>query len=192
MKKFFAILFSLVFALGISFAAGAQQSSDQHTNTPMGTSSSTQSSTGNLSKADMKFLRDVGKDNNFEIQASQLAAQKASNPEVKDFAQKLVNDHTQLSNDLSSLAQNKGVTLSSSTLEKRDQKELNTLNKYSGKKFDREYMKDMVKDHKEDIKDFQKEAKNGKDSDLQSFASNHISALQGHLSMAQDLEKRVK
>ncbi len=191
MKKLFAVLFSLVFALGISFAAGAaQQSSDQNMNTQMGTNSTTQS-TGNLAKADMKFLRDVGKDNNFEIQASQLAAQKASNPEVKDFAQKLVNDHTQLSNDLSGLAQNKGVTLSSS-LEKRDQKELNTLNKYSGKKFDREYMKQMVRDHKEDIKDFQKEAKTGKDSDLQNFASNHISALQGHLSMAQDLEKRVK
>ncbi len=191
MKKVFAVLFSLVFALGISFAAGAQQSTDQNTKTQMGTSSMTTSSTGTLSKDDMKFLRDAGADNNFEIQASQLAAQKASNPEVKDFAQKLANDHTQLSNDLSSLAQNKGVTLSSS-LEKSDRKELDKLNKYSGKKFDHEYMKEMVKNHKEDIKDFQKEAKNGKDPDLQSFASNHISALQGHLSMAQDLEKRVK
>ena len=65
-------------------------------------------------------------------------------------------------------------------------------NKYSGKKFDREYVKEMIKNHKEDIKDFKAEAKDAKDPDVRSWASNHISALEGHLKMAQDLEKRIK
>jgi putative membrane protein len=51
-------------------------------------------------------------------------------------------------------------------------------NKYSGKKFDHEYVKEMIKNHKEDIKDFKAGAKDAKDPDVRSWASNHISALE--------------
>ena len=200
MNKAATALLALVFVVGTAFAAGAQTSNQGTTttgnqNTPGTTTApGTQTGTvqkGNLDKKDMKFLQDTAMDNPFEIQASQLAAQKANSQEVKDFAQKLVTDHTRLSSELSSLASTKGVNLSSS-MEKKDRKELDELNKHSGKKFDHEYVKEMVKNHKEDIRDFKAEAKDAKDPDVKNWASNHVSALEQHLTMAQDLEKKVK
>lgn len=196
MKKLAVVLLALVFGLGTAFAAGAQTSSSgtQSPGTQAAPGTSSPSSTGttqaNLSKKDMKFLKDTAEDGHFEVQASQMAAERATRPEVKDFAGKLANDHTQLSNDLSSLASNKGVTLPSS-MDKKDRKELDRLGKLSGKKFDHEYLKEMIKNHKEDIRDFKSAAKDAKDPDVKSWAQNHISALEDHLKMAQDLEKKM-
>ncbi len=193
MKSLVVALSALALVMGTTFAAGAATKNDMNKNMNRGQMSSSQTTQqGKLSKFDKKFLRDSGMDNNFEIQASQVAAQKASDPQVKDFAQKLVTDHTQLSNDLSSMASSQGMTLSSTSLEKKDRKELDHLNKLSGKDFDQRYMKDMVRDHKEDIKSFKAESQKGTDPQLQNWASDHISALQGHLQMAENMEKNVK
>jgi putative membrane protein len=196
MKKLSIALLALTFAFSTPFAARAQSTGhmgDSQTKTDsqqMNTSTGAQHAT--LSDKDMKFLRDAAKDNAFEIQASQIAAQKATDPNVKQFAEKLVNEHTQLSQDLSKLASSKGVTLPEAQLEKGDLKKLDKLNKASGDRFDKLYVKYMAKDHRDDIKDFKSEAKKGKDPDLEQWASNHISALQQHLDMAQNLENQGK
>ncbi|HSR11336.1 MAG TPA: DUF4142 domain-containing protein [Thermodesulfobacteriota bacterium] len=188
MKSLVIALSALAFVVGTTFAAGAQQTQGMDRNMDR---NATTASTQGLSKTDQKFAMNAAKDSQFEIQMSQLAAQKATNPQVKEFAQKLADDHTKLSSDLSGLASQKGLTLPTS-LDRKDQKELDKFSKESSSKFDKKYLSAMVKDHKKDIKSFKSEAKSGKDPDLQNWASSHISALQEHLTMAQNLEKNMK
>jgi putative membrane protein len=64
-----------------------------------------------LKHADKRFLSKAAESSQREVALSQLAAQRASNAQVRDFAQQLVAEHTQLDQQLAQLAQQKGVAL---------------------------------------------------------------------------------
>ena len=72
-----------------------------------------------------------------------------------------------------------------------DEKMISHLQELKGTEFDTAYMKHMVKDHKEDIAEFQKEAENGDDADIKNFASKTLPTLQEHLRMAQDTQAKL-
>ena len=146
----------------------------------------------NLSSHDHKFVKEAAMGGLYEVQAGQLAAQKATTSEVKQMAQHIVNDHTKANDQLKSIAQSKGVQDLPTQLDSKHQRKLEHLNKLSGAEFDREYSKMMVSDHKDDIKTFRKEAEDGKDADLKQFASQTLPALEQHLSMAQSSERAAK
>ena len=120
----------------------------------------------------------------------QLATEKASNPDVKAYGQKMIDDHTKANDQLKSIAQEEGVTLPTSPNSK-DQAIYDRLSKLSGADFDKQYAKHMVMDHQEDVKDFKKEADTGKDEKTKSFASQTLPVLQDHLKMAQDMQSKV-
>lgn len=90
------------------------------------------------------------------MELGQLAADKASSPDVKEFAQRMVKDHSQANDQLKQIAMKKGVTLPTSPSAKNEVTK-NKLSRLSGDAFDQAYMSDMVKDHKKDIAAFQKE-----------------------------------
>jgi putative membrane protein len=69
---------------------------------------------------------------------------------------------------------------------------MNRLSKLSGAQFDRAYMQDMVKDHEEDVAEFQREANNGSDPDVKAFAGKTLPTLQSHLQSAQDTRAQLK
>jgi len=146
----------------------------------------------NLASHDHKFVKEAAMGGLYEVQAGQLAAQKATSPEVKQMAQHIVDDHTKANEQLKSLAQSKGVQDLPMQLDSKHQRKFDHLNKLSGAEFDREYSKMMVSDHKDDIKAFRKEAEDGKDADLKQFASQTVPALEQHLSMAQSNERSAR
>ncbi|MEJ0047306.1 MAG: DUF4142 domain-containing protein [Rhodospirillales bacterium] len=141
-------------------------------------------STADLSVADKKFVEKAASGGMAEVQAAQLAQQKADDQKVKDFAQQMISDHTSANQQLTALAQKKGVTIPTD-LDSKDQKELDKLSKLDGKKFDKAYLKSEVKDHQAMLSLLQKEYKSGKDADLKSFAEQTIPTVQKHLEMAQ-------
>jgi putative membrane protein len=138
-----------------------------------------------LSAADKKFVEKAASAGLAEVQAAQLAQQKSSDPKVKDFAQTMITDHTEINQKLTALAQQKGVTVPTE-VDSKDQKQLDKLGKLDGKKFDKAYMKDQVKDHETVLSLLQKEAKSGKDADLKSLAETTIPTIQKHLDMAKE------
>ena len=140
--------------------------------------------TKSVSSHDRTFIKEAAVGGLYEVQAGQIAAQKATSAEVKQLAQHIVTDHTQANDKLKAIAQAKGVDVPAA-LDAKHQKKLDQLNKLSGAEFDREYARMMVSDHKEDIKKFQKEAQSGGDPDLKQFASSTLPALNQHLSMAE-------
>ena len=141
------------------------------------------SSTADLSKSDKSFIDKAAAGGLAEVQAAQLAEQKSQDAKVKEFAEKMVTDHTANNKQLASLAQQKGVDVPTA-LDAKDQKQLDKLSALDGAKFDKAYLKAQVKDHEAMLKLLQREAKSGKDADLKSFAEQTIPAVQDHLTMA--------
>lgn len=67
--------------------------------------------TAALDKADSDFLTDAAQDGTMEVQMGRLAVDKATNPDVKQFAQRLIDDHSKANSELMALASQKGLTL---------------------------------------------------------------------------------
>ncbi len=78
------------------------------------------------------------------------------------------------------------------SLDKHHQKMVDKLSKKSGADFDRAFMKQMVKDHKDVVKAFEKESKKGTDPDLKAFAAKTLPTLQDHLQSANQINDQLK
>ena len=122
-----------------------------------------------------------------EVQLAQLAQQKASSPEVKEFAKQIEQDHSTANEELKALAQRKNINLPTE-LDQKHQAQIAKFNNLSEEKFDKEYMKAMVGDHKKDVKKFQKQADRGMDSHVKEFAAKTLPHLQAHLQKAEELK----
>jgi len=144
-----------------------------------------------LDHGDQKFIETAARDGLAEVELGQIAQQKAQNPQVKEFAGRMVQDHGKANDELKSLASSKGLQLPSET-DRSHKRKAEELNKKSADKFDHEYMEEMVKDHKKDVKEFEKQAKHAKDADVRNFASKTLPTLQEHLKMAEAAEKAAK
>ena len=142
-------------------------------------------------ESDSPFVTKAAHGGVAEVELGKLATQRASSEKVKQFGQRMVDDHSKANNELKSLAASKGMSVSSSmdSESKSTKKRLSALH---GSAFDKAYMEDMVKDHEEDVAEFQKEADQGTDSDMKSFAAKTLPTLKEHLRMAQDTLETVQ
>jgi len=102
-----------------------------------------------------------------------------------------MDDHSKANGELATIAGRKRHH-SAGQLDAKDQATMDSLAKLNGAEFDRAYMQDMVKDHREDIAEFKREANSGQYPDLKTFASKTLPTLQRHLSMAEQTSGDVK
>jgi putative membrane protein len=144
-----------------------------------------------LKSSDVSFAINAVQGGLAEVELGKLAVEKANSPDVRAFGQKMVDDHTKANGQLTAIAQKEEITFPA-TLNAEDQQLYNKLQHMSGAMFDKAYMKAMVKDHKQDVKEFKKEAKKGKDPQIKSFASETLPVLESHLEMAKSTESKVK
>ena len=125
-----------------------------------------------------------------EVKLGQLATEKASDPDVKAFGQQMVDDHTKANDKLKEVAKGENITLPTD-LDRKHKATYDKLSKLSGADFDRAYVKDMVKDHEEDVKEFQKEANKGKNDKIKGFASETLPVLQSHLDKIKTIQGKL-
>ncbi len=144
-----------------------------------------------MKSADTTFAIKAAQGGMAEVKMGKLAADKATNPDVKAFGQQMIDDHTKANDDLKSVAEKKGMTLSAD-MNAHQQATYKKLEKLSGAAFDHAYVRDMVIDHQEDVKEFQKEASNGKDEDIKGFASRTLPVLQGHLDKVKSIQANMR
>ncbi len=153
--------------------------------TPTPTPSPT--TTPSLSQFDRQFMVQAAQGGIAEVELGLIARQKASSNIVKEYARRMVVEHTQANNRLKTLAQQKGVTLPTAIGEKNEELK-QKLSKLSGAKFDKEYMKEAgVKSHKEQAKLFSRQVERGQDPDVKNFAATTLPVVQKHLQHAQDI-----
>jgi putative membrane protein len=143
-----------------------------------------ESSSTTLSKKEVRFMTDTAAGGLMEVRMGELAQQKGQSPEVKQFAQRLVTDHGKANDELKQLASKKGVTLPTQVTDKHQ----NMLDKLSSASdFDKRFKEMAIKDHKKDVKEFEKAEKSCQDPDLRAWITKTLPALQEHLRMAEQL-----
>ncbi len=140
---------------------------------------------------DKKFLKDAALGGMTEVELGKLAAQKASDDKIKQLGQKMVDDHTKANEQLKQVASRDNIQVPDS-LDSKHQSRIEKLSKLSGEQFDKAYLKDEVKDHQTDVRDFTDEAQNGTDPNVKSFASATLPTLQQHLELVKSLAKSEK
>jgi putative membrane protein len=141
-------------------------------------------------KDSAKFANEAAQGGMAEVELGRLAAQKAADPSVREFGQRMVADHSKASAELKALAAKKGMQLPAEI--NSDQKsEMDKLAKLSGPDFDKEYMSAMLKDHEDDVKAFETQSKEGNDTDVKAFATKTLPTLQEHLQMARNTAQKV-
>lgn len=146
---------------------------------------------GQLSEKDYRFVLQASRGGMEEVQLGELARQKGTTQGVRDFGDRMAKDHTQANNELKQIVAQKSAMLPTQ-FTSSERSTMEDLQKATGADFDKMYVRDMIKDHKHDIKEFQNAAKDVTDPDLKAYAQKTIPILEQHLHMAQQLETSVK
>lgn len=139
---------------------------------------------------DPVFLMTAASSNMLEIQSGKLAAQQATAPEVKSFAQMMVTHHTQATQELKSVATPLGVTMPTTLMPVHQAMADRLMNK-TGKDFDETYMDMMETAHKMDIAMFEAKSKSAQAPTVKGFATRTLPMLRSHESAANKIEKKV-
>jgi len=135
------------------------------------------------------FVKEAAISDMFEIQSSQLAAERADDP-TKAFARQMIADHTKTSGELKEMVQSGKVKAEiPAALDGTHQSKLDTLKGLQGADFTKQYHSDQVKAHKDAVDLFGRYAKGGDDQGLKAWAGKTQPALDHHLKVAQDLGK---
>ena len=153
-----------------------------------GTAGSERTMANRLAGADKDFLEQAAQNGHAEIEGSRLAATKATNPEVKAYAQKMVDAHTKSHQELVTLATAKGAKLPDepSLVQKT---KLKLLQAADGDGFDRRYTESLgVEAHEDNIKLFEKASSRSSDPEIKAFAAKMLPELREHLTMARSLK----
>jgi putative membrane protein len=144
-----------------------------------------------LTTPEKEFMANAARGGMLEVQLGNLAAQKASSNDVKQFGERMSTDHGQLGQKLQQLASNLNVTLPQD-LKPEQQAAVSRLEKLSGKAFDREYMRNMVNDHVRDISEFERAAGQATNADIKQFITEALPTLREHLKLAREISAKLR
>jgi putative membrane protein len=143
---------------------------------------------GQASPMDKMFVAKAMQGGMAEVQLGQLTLQKSSDEQVKQFAQKMIDDHSKMIDQMKPVAQQLGVSVPNK-VSKKDTKTMAKLEGLSGSAYDQAYILDMVKDHKQDLSDFQTEASAGQDQTAKDEANQGSKIISQHLQMIEQIAK---
>lgn len=137
------------------------------------------------------FVSEAAMDGMAEVEAGNLALTRSQSEDVKQFAERMVIDHTKTNIELTQLATKKSIPLPKE-LDSKHKSLSDKLSKLSGAEFDREYVKTMVEDHEADVKAFQTQAESGSDPEVKAFAAKNLPTLQAHFETVRALNSKIK
>lgn len=161
------------------------------TNTNSGTNMSRSGQMATLSSSDRKFAMTAAAGGMAEVEMARMALTRASSDAVKQYAQKMIDDHTAANAELMQIASSKGITLPTAP-DAKMRAMMAKMQNLSGAAFDREYiMHAGHKDHQKMEKLFRDESMKGRDADLKAFAAKTLPVVQMHLQMARDLHNQM-
>jgi putative membrane protein len=141
---------------------------------------------GQLSQQDQTFMTDNAQTDLAEVAAGHLAAQKATNPQIRQDAQTIASDHQQVLSKLQDLAGNLHVALPNAPSAEQQQ-QAQQLQTASGAAFDQAYVQAMIQGHQTSINHTQQEIQSGSDQQVVDFAKSYLPSAQKHLQMVQQI-----
>ena len=200
-NRFAKLAFAAVFATMTTGALADHESGRAHENQPQQQSQqnlsqrqSDRTTTGEPGQEsmlykhtpDQKFITDAASSNRFEVEISKVALQRVQDDQVKQFAQHLIDDHSQAEQQLMQVAQGMGMKVPQK-LDPVHQAKLDHMEHMQGKEFERHYVFGQVADHHKEVLEFGYQAANAEDHKVKQLASQMLPKLQQHLQMAERL-----
>ncbi len=143
-----------------------------------------------LSAIDQNFITQAAEDGLLEVQLGQLATQRASSDAVRQYGQRMVQAHTQVNNQLRELATQNNVSLPQN-IGDRDALIVTRFSNLSGPNFDQAYLRQMVNSHIRAVNLFERQAQQGNNPELRTFANRNLPTLREHLQRARQLESQA-
>ncbi|HET9445434.1 MAG TPA: DUF4142 domain-containing protein [Steroidobacteraceae bacterium] len=139
-----------------------------------------------------EFVKKAGAAGMAEVEMGKLGSQKASNADVKAYAQQMVADHTKANKELMAVAKTKDLEVPSEP----DMMHKAMMKKFEGqsadKDFDHDFMQQMVKDHKAVVELYGTASRDQSlDPELRALAKKTLPILQQHMKDAQALETKL-
>ncbi len=138
---------------------------------------------------DQEFIQKASAAGLAEVNMAKMALQNATTPAVKEFAQRMLNDHTKANRELNRIADANRMT-PAANMDAAHQEMSREMSAMTGENFDRRYVRGQLKDHEAAVALFQAEAKNGKNPQLKEFAVQTLPTLREHQEMVRKLASR--
>lgn len=197
MKKI-AVILAMVAMVFFIDACSSTRSTGSTGNSGTGTTSTGTNTAGENvgstttgASVNREFVDNAASGGMMEVELGTIALERASSQEVKDLARHIMDDHTKANEQLKSIAAKENIPVPG--VLKDDQRDnIDKLSKLSGSDFDKEYVDLMVKDHKDDIKEFEDMAQNAQSPGLKAFAQQTLPVLRDHLQMAQTVQSKLE
>lgn len=186
--KRFAVLTASSLAIAVTSSMAAQTTASEST---AGASAKTESQAevAQLNKRDREIMRDIALVNLAEIRTSQMALERAQDPEIREFAQRMIDDHSTLQERLAYLAKVKNVQLPTE-LDREHQRTAERLSKMEGEKFDAEYRKKVAEQaHQETHKVLRQSVAEAEDPQLMALITQALPLIEQHLVMAKNMDE---
>lgn len=139
------------------------------------------------SSVDAAFIKKAANGGMTEVELGKIAAKNGQKDDVKSFGEQMVKDHGKANDDLKAVASKMNAKVPEKVNAKH-QAMIDKFSKMSGDSFDAAYVKEMVKDHKKDVAEFEEAQGKVKNEDLKKFISDTIPVMKGHLEMAEKMQ----
>jgi putative membrane protein len=146
--------------------------------------------TSRLSGSDQDFVNNAAFGGLFEVESGKIAQKKAANAQVRNFAARMVHDHSEAGNKLKRIVSADGGTVPNE-LDRQHQQELQQLTSQQGADFDRNYMQTMVRDHDTDAQEFGRAVQGLDDPKLKTFAQQTLKVIDQHDKMAHQISDKM-
>ncbi len=181
------VLFASSPALAQTTTSGGTGTAAGHASTDSVDQAGNGSGNAGLSDADKRFLRQSARGAAYELQISRMAAQKAADPDVKQYAQMIVADHTSSNEALHQVSAKAGVTLPSAPT-RSETRRANRLQALSGSAFDKAYVQEVKQANQRDIKDETKELSSTENQQVKTLVSKFRQMDEKHAQAASSLQ----
>ena len=161
---------------------GSYRSSSVNANKPVGPSQVTES--------DREFAIKAAMGGKHEVELGRLAADRASDSDVKAFANRMIQDHSRAGDELTQTTSRLGIKAPDGD-EASFKQMVDRLSKLKGVEFDRAYMSEMVDDHMKDLSEIESYAKGDNNSELKAWAAKTVPIVREHLQQAQSITAKI-
>lgn len=137
-----------------------------------------------LTSGDREFATKAATGGRHEVELARIAAERASNTDVKAFADRMIKDHSQANDDLMKITTKLGISIPTED-DIAFRATSDRLSRLNGADFDKAYMSEMLDDHMKDAAEIGNYANSGNNSDLKAWATKTSAIVEDHLKMAQ-------
>lgn len=144
-----------------------------------------------MTDQDQQFLQDMYSEGMAEVEGGHMAQQRSRDQAVKAFGQRMIEDHTQMDQELQALAKKLGVQVQNK-IEEQTQHKIDQIQVLVGSEFDRAYLMFQIQDHERDIQKAQQHARQTQDSEIRQFAEKMADRLEQHLELARQALQTIQ